>query len=1128
MKGDFSRWGFKAADNFTGVLYQQGRVFVDQDGNAETQIENQLRTTLAQDAIGPDTAAVPAAYPDSLKVTQVQATASEVRATFKPGRLWADGVPLVIPGSADITLKASYLGPPIQAPQPVLGSIAAGVRDALILEVWEESFSAYQDPAQLLEPALGGVDTTERIKVAYALKLLRLNSSDDCGNLAARLADDFSSKGKLSVTPSATVTISGDCPVEAGGGYSGFEHYLYRIEVAEPDGSGNARFKWSQFNAGLVGRGDFTSSGATTGTVHIKANNQAINRCGLPSFYLEALAYDADLGYWRVVFRADAALTQDDELSLSNITPDSVWPASVPDTAFFRLWNGIALMSAFPIPAGSTQPNPLKDDIRLAFDAPASGKYTPGDYWTFPVRAAGAPVDAAWIAANWPNNAPPQGVHQHRVPLAILNWSGAVPVTITAAADQIADCRRVFQPLTRLRGCCRYTVGDGMQSFGDFDTIQAAINALPVSDGGEICVLPGQYNENLLINKDNVTIKGCGRRSQITGASAGQPVIKIVDAEHTRIEALRLVAHVTGPGVLVQDTPVSHDITLRGLHIHNAAARAAIEVQAGEFVTIEDCRVRMNDIASPWPAVFVTADDVRIERNVIQVQHAVGALPTAGRGGLQLGGTSDRVRVIDNLIEAGIGNGITLGTLQEVNANGTTGGIIGWVVDANDPCNPCDPGDIYIPPSSGGAGVPTYQSAGALYDVLIERNRILDMGLNGIGVVAFFNLSAQDEFISVERLRIVANEIIGCLRRPLATIDASMIDAMGYGGIALADVEYLSIHRNLIESNGQDHLEPVCGVFVLHGEGIEISDNRIHNNGIKTAQPSHTAKNGRRGGINIVLAVAPVVPTPILGNLYPVQNGTPAAKIHDNVVSQPLGQALSLTALGPVSVVNNHLTSRGMVLKLNPMSPSFLATTVMVLNLGVSMEWYGQLGAFSGVLYGSMPLTGGPAMSGNAVLLARQGLDDKRVGEYLANGNVLFTDNRVDLDLLETGLGFALSSILILSLDDVAFQDNQCDCNLLDDFIISQAILFGISLRASDNRFKEGLFNAILSAVTVGLLNATTNNQSTHCLLVWGLLASLKIDSGNRALVDGLVKGYCERLFPALAAGGFKLMATGA
>ena len=65
MKGDFSKWSFNPADNFTGVLEQQGRARVDQDGNAATQIVNHLRTTLVQDAIGSDVAAVPESLSDS-------------------------------------------------------------------------------------------------------------------------------------------------------------------------------------------------------------------------------------------------------------------------------------------------------------------------------------------------------------------------------------------------------------------------------------------------------------------------------------------------------------------------------------------------------------------------------------------------------------------------------------------------------------------------------------------------------------------------------------------------------------------------------------------------------------------------------------------------------------------------------------------------------------------------------------------------------------------------------------------------------------------------------------------------------------------------------------------------------
>jgi hypothetical protein len=58
-----------------------------------------------------------------------------------------------------------------------------------------------------------------------------------------------------------------------------------------------------------------------------------------------------------------------------------------------------------------------------------------------------------------------------------------------------------------------------------------------------------------------------------------------------------------------------------------------------------------------------------------------------------------------------------------------------------------------------------------------------------------------------------------------------------------------------------------------------------------------------------------------------------------------------------------------------------------------------------------------------------------------------------------------------------------------------------VSVRIADNRFKEGWFNALYSAITLGIMNATTNNQGTHCFLVGGPPA-LRVDSGNRVLRD--------------------------
>jgi hypothetical protein len=649
--------------------------------------------------------------------------------------------------------------------------------------------------------------------------------------------------------------------------------------------------------------------------------------------------------------------------------------------------------------------------------------------------------------------------------------------------------------------------------------------------------LPGIYTENVLIEeKANIIISGCGERSKIiskasSGAfGAANPVIHVKNSQNIHIESLDITADNTGIGILLEGSPPEkftfgnvaiegpaplREIMLADLHI-SAATRGAIEAHGGQFITIRECRILMSDVPGSWPGVFFVGEDALIENNVIKVQPSqdvggavVGSvLVSAGLGGLQLGGTSERVRIINNLIQGGIGNGITLGSIKVVDESGNdTGELYGWVINVDFPCCTSRPGSTYVPPEEDVDESTRKVSAGALYEVHIERNRILDMGLNGIGVVGFFNLDEKDEFISVERLTILDNQIRRCLKRPLEVIPPEMINSMGYGGIALADAEYLVIRENVIEDNGPSHLEPICGVFVLHGEGIDITNNRILNNGAKTSEPATKAKDGRRGGINIVYGIAPTLPVTIGMQSYPRQDGVPAIKIHANIVSAPLGRALSLNALGPVSVVANQFTSRGMILKFT--SPSFVASTVAILNLGVSNELYGQLMLFSSIGSGQAKLDSAPSVTEEAVFI-QTGLDDLRLGQYLANGNVLFSNNQCTLDLLEKGVSFSVSSIFILSLDDIGFHNNQCDCSLLDDVVLSQAIMFGISLRVSDNRFKEGLRNALYSAVTLGMLNMTTDNQATHCLLIRGW-ANMIVNQPNRVLLEGFVPGICER-----------------
>jgi len=1092
MYGDFSQRQRLVDPNLAGVLYQQGRVSIDTDGNSQTRITNHWQDNAARDAFGADVAAVPADAPLSFHIDAASAgiAPGEVNLQLQPGRCWADGLMVHLSGPAPVARRATYVVPPVQ-PLPAPLVAPAGARDAVILDVWREALCAFQRPEDFIEPALGGPDTTERVLTSCGFRLLRLANGDTCTNIGDKIDDHFANKGRLTVTLQPVIAVGGECPVVDSGGYVGFEHNLYRVEVAEMPNGSPVHIKWSQFNGGLVGRGSIDP--LRPGFVQITANLQPIITSGITDFYLETREYSAADGYWRTTYGGLVSLNNANELVLPLAATFGAVPAAGREF-FFRLWNGLRPITDFP--AGAA--NPLIDGIHLEFQPDAVGRYTPEDYWTFTVRADG--VENALVPGlavpTLLDNALPDGVHHHRVCLGILTWGAA------GVALAIEDCRNVFPPLTKIKGCCTFRVGDGLRSFGDFNSINDAINALP-PEGGEICLLPGVFPENVLISgKQHIRIHGCGYRSRVVGAAGGggdPAVILIRDSlditlDMFSVEApdgstgIRLAGVNTDPLPVVGGTlPRLREITIRALRIA-ASDRSAIEGIGGQFIIVHDCDIRMRDVRGFSPGIFLAGDDMEIARNRISVRsdRQLDEGPTlvlpvsSGRGGLQIGGTSERVRIIDNWIQSGRGNGITLGSVIVETAGRPGRHWPGWIIDFDDPCNPCRPGSSHVPDPGPDGGGTTTRSAGALYDIRIERNRILDMGMNGIGVVAFFDLKAADEMISIVRLDILGNEIRRCLQRDVAAIEDSMLDSMGYGAIQLADVTDCLIRENTLVDNGPSHVPPICGIYVLHAEGIDVSANRIVNNGATSDQSQERGAPGARAAIFVNFAIAPTIlePLDIINARVPIQNGVPAVKVHDNIASQPLGHALYVVALGPVSVEGNQLTSRGNLRATRPLSLTFIAATVFILDLGLSNEDYLQFLAFA---FLSGPKT--PA-AGVEEFKSVPGLDDFQLGRILAGGNVIFSDNQILLDLQQAGTSLAVTSITILSLDDVSFEGNQCDCTVLLDFVFIQAAILGVSVRTIGNRFKEGRFNAFFSAVTLGLpLNYTTQNEATHCIV---------------------------------------------
>ncbi len=1224
MKGDFSRWDFDPKKNFHGVLHQQGRVLLDHDWNEQTRITNHWQDQAGRDAIGPDVAAVPAHAPDGFKVQRAVRNASgQVELSLMPGRIWADGLLLHLPGEApdppvEVNRIATYLQPPIQSPPFDETSIAAGVRDAVILEVWREAVNGFQIPGTLIEPALGGSDTTERIHTAMALRLFRLANGETCHSIGDRLRDDFSSKGKLTVSLEPPTIIPGDCPVVEGGGYTGFEHHLYRIEMAHVNSGSPVMFKWSQFNGGLVGRGIFD---ATSGSekVQITANLQPIITSGLNEFYLEAVEYDQNLGHWKVTYGAEVTLNSDNEIDLPATPMFGAIPATG-NTVFFRLWNGIQAISAFPVGAA----NELRDGIRLEFEAAAGANYTPGDYWTFPVRAGEIQNPQTLI-----DNQPSEGIHHHRVPLAELNWNAARDVTF--AAGEIEDCRDVFRPLTDQNGCCTYTVGDGQRSHGDFNSIAVALRHLP-AEGGKICVLAGVHLANVTIaNRQYIQISGCGDHTIVHPHPdhATEPIFRIEAAQNIQLDHMTLMA-IAGIAIELEDPEAVEQASgeIKILHnrivasVHAISIRVKNELAGDNDIWIAYNQIGMLDRAEGRAAIFTRADDVLIERNKIVVVPAPNPEdpndprgpddPSGGvldpcakpqvfyatafpvyaylystfayvafvfgplrivylaQGGIQIGGGSERVRIIENEIIGGWGNGVTLGSdLEsgddpdregfpvtitnrknngEVRDNGNLLSGIGLRFERADDGTTVTTttdatghfSDVILPAvdhrffvTTPGYEIINIESRDTgefgmyhiihvnrvvaeafafIYDVAIDRNMITNMGLAGIGVVEFFDLENTRVMITVEDLTITRNRITHCVQQMPAEIPSQLLNQIGFGGVALADCENAVIRENRIENNGVSHLEPVCGIFILQGDKIDISDNRILNNGPKLLQRDNPpARPGMRGGVVVLRSIRSRLAAAVSERTRPDLDGIPAIKVHDNVVVQPLGHALLLFAIGPVSVVNNQLTSQGVDFRNNPLA--LLAGTVLIYDLGVATDFIGRGRVYSARSYARTSAStyqpsGVYVEESNSFNLTSAAA---RYGQFTAGGQVMFNDNQVTLDLQEEEVHLAYSSILLLSLDDVSFCGNQSACYFLADIILTNTLIYAPTVRTGDNRFQEDQIFAFFSLLSWGIMNACTNNQGTHCIVALGNAAYL-FNNGNRVLLTAL----CEKFTPAI------------
>jgi hypothetical protein len=499
-----------------------------------------------------------------------------------------------------------------------------------------------------------------------------------------------------------------------------------------------------------------------------------------------------------------------------------------------------------------------------------------------------------------------------------------------------------------------------------------------------------------------------------------------------------------------------------------------------------------------------------LERVFHEVAEAVrGQDALAARGGLQLAGGCEDVRVVGNVIVGGVGNGITLGSILRID-QANPGGQGVPDVDIDDPCAPCDPTDHGTPPNNGD-GTVTYESAGDLYDIDIENNVIARQGANGIAVVRFFSPSDKGELvlITVHSLRIAHNHITKCLRRVVAQAPSKIRLLLGYGGVSLAFVTGLDVEANLIAFNGRDWLSPVCGVFALAAAGLRLEHNRILANGQRNDEPVDSAQPGIRAGVHIWLAWSAAQGPDIkasaqLANVafaaLPIQNAVSQLRIHANEIEQPLGRALFLLGAGPILVTDNRLVSEGA----GEPGSDLLATTALVADFGISKEWTtGLLMALLYVIYFGVFGKGTDNSAQLICSLATKSRGTPGIWPRLPTGKLMFDDNQVSFMMRDAPRGFEVSSTFLLSLDDIALNDNQFEYHADNRLVLSDVVALGITVRSNDNRLAETWGRAALSLFSFALLNTAADNQSTHCIDAIGL---------KRAVHDNLTlaETFCD------------------
>jgi hypothetical protein len=422
MKGDFSRLSFDRRRHFSRVLLQQGRVLTDADFNEQAAIQQNILRNFVVDLVGPRHA-----VGNGFAVS----AAGSADFAIAPGRFYLGGVPCT---NED---RCTWHTQPFPSDEAIPPRTFVAY-----LEAWERAVSPAED-ASLLEPALGGIDTSVRGHIAWQVRLLAVASAtamagpvltglktraaagdqharDGHRRLAASLKSFTSAPGNAKAADALFDLLDGAPPCLAAGtvgGYLGADNRFYRIEIHDPGNAGSASFKWSRNNGGTV----FAVLRLDIGSASVNATLAAHDLSALQVGDRVELTSDATLFARQPapLLRLTAIDPANATVTLAGTVPANLGAIGV----VLRRWDhrdGANANGAIPIVEARAVA--LEDGIVLHFTP--GGCYAAGDYWNFaarpPIGEILWPVDTNGA----PRQLPPHGPCRLRAALASLTKKG--------------------------------------------------------------------------------------------------------------------------------------------------------------------------------------------------------------------------------------------------------------------------------------------------------------------------------------------------------------------------------------------------------------------------------------------------------------------------------------------------------------------------------------------------------------------------------------------------------------------------------------------------------------------------------------------------------------------------------